>query len=341
MNKKWIKRICAVMVFLAAVIITDKIVNSQNVEMTMEMPKATLPVVSVVAKDYVINTMYGYTEKREESYTKENITPIERDRQLTISINEYGNDIETVSYEVRSTDGERLIERSDVTILEKNGEETRFTLQLKDLTEENKEYAFVTILGLEDQRKVYYYTRFIEQEEFHLKEKLDFILDFHNTTFDGGDGSSIKKYMETNGKMDNNNFHYVNINSSIKQVMWDELSVKRIDNPRIMIKDITESTAMAVLQYLVEIDVDGSKRNAFVEEYFRVRYTPDRIYLLNYERTLEEIFEPGEKNLMNDKIVLGITSDQVEMQESEGGTNLAFINSDRLFSYNSNDNRIM
>ena len=74
MNKVWIKRMVALVVFIISLFIIDKFLNSTNSEITMEMPKATLPVVSVELGQHKINTMYGYTSKRQEAYTKDNIT---------------------------------------------------------------------------------------------------------------------------------------------------------------------------------------------------------------------------------------------------------------------------
>ena len=225
MNRIWWKRIAAVIVFLISLFVIDFILNRDNSEITMDMPKATLPVVSVMSDNHKINTMYGYVSKREEAYTKDSITPISEDREITIVIDTYQTDISSVSYEVRSIDGERLIEDGDVAVLQKMPDQIRFTLHLKDLIEENKEYALVTILTVEGGEKVYYYTRFIQSEKFYAKDKLDFITNFHNMTF-GEDSTGLKKYLESNAKGDNSNFHKVDIHSSPAQVMWDTLSIE-------------------------------------------------------------------------------------------------------------------
>ena len=226
MNRVWIKRGAAVLVFVISLFVVDFFLNRDNSEITTEMSKATLPVVSVMAEGHKINTMYGYTARREEAYTKDNITPISEDRKITIVIDTYQADIKSVAYEVRSIDGKRLIEGSDISALEKTSDSIRFSIQLKDLTEANKEYAFVTILTMEGGEKVYYYSRFIQNENYYEKEKLDFIMNFHNITF-SGDGTEIKKYLESNSKGDNSNFHKVDIHSSLNQVMWDLLPLEK------------------------------------------------------------------------------------------------------------------
>ena len=339
MNRSWIKRIVALVVFVISVFVVDYIMNKDNSELTMDMPKATLPVVSVLSGDYKINTMSGYTSRREEAYTKDCITPISADRKISLVIDTYQADIESVSYEVRSIDGHRLVEEGDITVLQKMPDKIQFSIQLKDLTEENTEYSFVTILTLEDGKNVYYYTRFIQSENYYEKEKLDFITWFHNTTF-SEDGTEIKKYLESNSQGDNNNFHQVDIHSNLSQIMWDMLPVEKAEEPVILMKDITTQTAGVVLKYLVKETGDSRGNYYFIEEYYRVRHTPNRMYLLNYERTMEEVFEAEKEAFTNDKIYLGITDEQVPMVESEGGKILAFINANRLFVYSNIDNKL-
>ena len=317
----------------------DLIVNRVTSEITMDMPKATLPVVSVKIGEYKINTMYGYTSKREEAFTKDSITPISSNREITLVVDTFQADIDFVEYEVRSIDGERLIEGGEIATLQKMPDRIQFSIQLKDLTEVNKEYSFVTILNMEDGEKIYYYTRFIQNENYFEKEKLDFILGFHNVTF-SGEGTDIKKYLETNSKGDNTNFHKVDIHSNLTQVMWEQLPVEKVEEPTIFVKDITAQTASVVLKYLVAEKgaLDGD--SYFVEEYYRVRYTPNRMYLLDYERTMDEIFDADKESFSNDKIYLGITDENVPMMESEGGKNLAFVNANRLFVYSNVDNKL-
>ena len=339
MNKVWWKRLTALVVFIISLFVIDFILNKDNSELTMDMPKATLPVVSVLSGEHKINTMYGYTSGREEAYTKDSITPILADRKITMVIDLYQAEVESVAYEVRSIDGKRLIEGSKINVLQKMPDKIQFTIQLKDLTEENTEYSFVTILTLEDGEKVYYYTRFIQNEKYYVKEKLDFIKFFHDTTF-SEDGSEIKKYLETGSKGDNSNFHKVNIYSNLAQVMWDELRIEKVEEPSVLIKDITTQTATVVLKYLVKETGTVNGSYYFVEEYYRVRYTPNRMYLLDYERTMDEIFKANKDSFSNDKIYLGITDEEVPMVESEGGKILAFVNANRLFVYSNIDNKL-
>ena len=139
MSRNWIKRIVAAVVFLISIFVIDYIMNRGTSEITMDMPKATLPVISVKVEEYKINTMYGYTSKREESFTKDSITPISSNREITLVIDTFDAKIDSVAYEVRSIDGQRLIEDGEVRTLQNMPGKTQCSILLKDLTEETEE----------------------------------------------------------------------------------------------------------------------------------------------------------------------------------------------------------
>ena len=340
MKKSLMKKIIAAGAFVIALLVIDALMNQKNTDITMEMKPASLPVVAVRLGDYKVNTMYGYTSQREEAYTKDTLTPVSGDRTISLVIDTFGEEIENIAYEVRSTNGKRLIEDGEITNFERRGQEINFSLQMKDLIEENREYSFVTILTMKDGSQAYYYARFIQGEEYYEKEKLDFITWFNDTIYEGGDGQELRKYLEPNGQGNNASFHKVDIHSSLKQVMWDQLPIERVDEPALFIRDISSDTMSATMRYTVST---GNGKNAdyyYVEEYYRIRYTPNRMYLLDYERTMDEYFAADSSSFAEDRIQLGITSWDFPMEETEGGKILAFIKNNRLFLYNTVENKL-
>lgn len=107
-----------------------------------------------------------------------------------------------------------------------------------------------------------------------------------------------------------------------------------------MIRELAEQTGSFSIEYLVSVK-DGRQTNYYrVEEYYRIRYTPDRMYLLDFERKMEQIFDEDADVYVNDKIMLGITGDQVTLHESDGGNVFAFTVADKLYSYNVTDNKL-
>ena len=78
----------------------------------------------------------------------------------------------------------------------------------------------------------------------------------------------------------------------------------------------------------------------YVEEYYRLRYTTDRIYLLDYNRTMNSLVDEQDDIYANDKILIGVESEDMPVIESEDGNVFAFEVQNRLYSYNVTTNRI-
>ncbi|MDE7476389.1 MAG: hypothetical protein K2M91_00315, partial [Lachnospiraceae bacterium] len=63
-------------------------------------------------------------------------------------------------------------------------------------------------------------------------------------------------------------------------------------------------------------------------------------YLLDYERSMNQIFDPEADVYGGNKIMLGIRDNKVQMMESDGGSNLAFVNEKQLFCYHAADKKM-
>ncbi len=64
------------------------------------------------------------------------------------------------------------------------------------------------------------------------------------------------------------------------------------------------------------------------------------MYLLDFEREMTQIFDEEADVFANDKIMLGIVDNDVEMKESDGGNVFAFVSSNKLYSYNVSDKKL-
>ena len=81
------------------------------------------------------------------------------------------------------------------------------------------------------------------------------------------------------------------IHSSFNQITWGDLKVDIVTQPDIFIKELTEQTGSFTMEYLASIR-DGRDTNYYrIREYYRIRYTPDRMYLLDFEREMDQIFD--------------------------------------------------
>ena len=340
MKRAIIKGVLLGCIFALALMILSRVMNQGNTDMTTEMGEATYPVLSMYVDAYRVGSLHGYAQAMECAYLRDNLQPIGEDRRIDVRMDTYGRGIDTIAFEVRSLDGERLVESTPVEDYQVNEDDISFSITLKDLIESDTEYMLVFLVTPQNSAPIRYYSRIILSESLHIREKLDYITDFHERTFDREAAAELTKYLESNAEGDNTTFHKVTIHSSFHQVTWGELPVRRVTEPCIMIRELTEQTGSFNLEYLVGIK-NGKKTEYYrVNEYYRIRYTPDRMYLLDFERTLEQVFDEESDVYINDKIVLGITGDEVEIKVSDGGNVFAFTVADKLYSYNVTDNKL-
>lgn len=340
MKKIVLQGITWIVIFILSLFVVSSLMNQGNTDMTVEMGKATLPLVYMSQGGERLNCLHGYAREMTGSAMRDTITPLGAGRTLSLTIQKMGNAVKTVSFEVRSVDGQRLVEATKLTDYQEDGEQITASFTVKDLIEDNTEYNLILLIEDKDGRTIRYYTRIIQAEEYHVEEKLDFVKDFHNRTFDKKAAETLTKYLESNAEGDNSTYSRVDIHSSFQQITWGGLAVTEETEPIYSIKELGPSIANIRADYMVSTGQGKEKAYYNVKEYYRVRYTQERMYLLDYQRDMNQIFKRKEPDLfVNNKIMLGIGNPDVEMAESDGGNVLAFVNENRLYSYNISDNK--
>ena len=340
MNRNWIRYSVIAFVFFASLLFFSVVMNHGNTDMTMEMAPASLPTASILIENQKVNEMHGYVRRMDAATIRDSISPIGEDRKLFFQIDLYGQGLKELRYEVRSVDGNRLIEDTRVTDYVKNKDVVTADVSIKDLIEKNVEYNFILIATLKDGREVYFYTRMIQCDNTLTRTKINYVLDFHQKTFDKEMAKEIAMYLEPSSEGDNSNFGKVDIHSNLNQVSWGNMKVKEISEPVVTICELSQNLASVRLDYIAEV-TEGKVINRYrVSEFYRVRYTTDRFYLLNFNRTMEELFTMEKASFANNKIVLGIQKEDVQLRESEGGNILAFVNAGRIYCYDVVENKL-
>lgn len=327
-------------VFLVALIVFALLTNRGNMDVTAKMEEATLPSIYLNLDDKEINCLPGYKDEMEVAYVQDCITPLSDDRTVNFTVKENDAKVKTLEYELRSIDGKRLIENGVVEQKVKENDVIRANLKLKDLLEENTEYMLIFVVTTNEGDVLHYYSKIIICENEYIGESIDFVMDFHNKTYDKEAATELKKYLESNSSADNSNFYYVDIHSSFDQITWGNLAVKEEVAPVVTISEINDGITGYRLDFVVSNTEDEVTNLYRVSEYYRVRYTENRMYLLEYERNMEKIFVPSESSYDSTKVILGIGNDEIELKESDDGKNVAFVMADRLFAFNINDEKM-
>lgn len=313
-----------------------------NTDSTSHMAGAALPLIYLEQNGRSFNLLHGYTESMDASYIRDAVLPLPEDRTVSLRIESPDTAVQAVYYEVRSSDMERLIEDGQLTGLEREDDEIRAEFQLMDLLEDGGEYLLVIRLELEQDQEAYYYTHIANTGQTHLEECLDFVDTIHNALFDKNNTVSIAQYMETDNTADNDTLSHVTIHSRYNQMIWADMEVQPPSGEvRTYITEIEDSVASVRLEYEVEYVGDGEETERYeVTEAYRVRYTDQRMYLLNYDRKVDRIFDPGLDIFSDGAVELGILNTTVEYRKNEEENIVGFVQNGQLWSYDAAQNKL-
>lgn len=326
-------------IFLVTVIITFISMKFEQImPSATTMADATLPTVAMDTEAGTqYNVLHGYTSELDSTLFYGNITPVNKDRKLAITINTYGEDVESVGCKIRSLEDKSLIENTEVSGYQVTDNKINVTLNIKNLLDTGKEYALEVVLKTKKHDAVYYYTRIMYGTDYDLQKKLDFVRDFNACTFDSARLKDIGGYLETSSVGDNTNYGKVNINCSLSQIGWGDLEpyIESEITPEII--SINDDVAIIRLDYRVGAANDYSSSDTYnVNEYYRIRQTNSGFYLLNFEREMNQVFDAKNDLTSSAKINLGINSSTyVNCTSDENGIYTYFVNQGSLWCFSS------
>lgn len=323
-------------IFFISLLIANKVLNRNSLDLTSDMRKATLPVIYMNVNDEFINPLHGYRDEMQSNYMRDVLTPLQANRDISFRIDPYSAIITKIGYEVRTIDAKRLIEDNVVPEFENFNNSIAVTISLKDLIDDDKEYMLIIKLTNGVGEEIRYYTRIINQAELALNDKFNFVKSFSAKTFDKNLAQELTQYMESNSEGNNTSFGYVNIHSNFNQLTWGNLEPTVCSNKDLELYEIDTDNATIKLSY--QVFMKNELHN--VSEYFRIRKGSDRMYLMDYERTCNQLFDETKNVLVKGKILHGIVHDLPEYIENENGSILCFVQQNSLFSFNTSTNNL-
>ena len=324
-----IRIVLYVLIFIGAAILTyiftiGKTVYKSN---TNNMEAAGLPVVYMTAENGLkYNFLHGYTGEVNEKLIHDAITPIDNNRRLVISAKQYGCVVSGVSYEVTTTNQEVLIERNTISDYYGRNGIIIAEIEFKDLLENGKEYLLKIILNTEKYGEVSYYTRMVKFENPDIVSKLNYVNEFSENTRNDETLSKVTAKLETSTAGDNTNLGRVDIHCKLSQVGFGTLQPELLTERFFTITEIDEQRASIYVTYKAKTDDENGSFEYNIGEYYRI-YQPDETvtYVYNFDRWMNQVFEPKSAMTSRGEIYLGIRSDtNVNMKKSSNGNVTAF-----------------
>ena len=175
--------------------------SGQDQAVYMDMEAASLPSITVQMLGRDMNRLYGYRQEMNTTAAGENLTILPEDRALTVDIT--GGGVTGISYEVRSMDRARLVERTEVSDWQQTQQGIAATLPIQNLLTKEREYQLIIQLDTENYGSVYYYTRILWTDSAqHARDMVDLAADFSIKTFDYEQAKSLTTYLETSPSED-------------------------------------------------------------------------------------------------------------------------------------------
>lgn len=318
-------------VFLVAVKIFSYFTNKGNDNMTADMGEATYPQVSFSYDGYTVNPIPGYSQEMEIASLRDTITPV-ADGKLEINIKHYDSEIISAQCNIYSLDG------TDKLLETKVNEPGRVvTVNFSDTSIIEEEKVLQVVLNLEGEKSIYYYTRIVDAEGKNVVECLDYIKNFHENALNKIEDAGVGKAIEPNEEGDNTTLQHVTIHSDYDHVTWGDLEPAIEGGETWLIKELNGVSSSVQLEYQVRCKGEENEEDTYkVKEFFRVRYKADSKVglLLDYDRTMNQIFDPSKKVLNEKGILLGLTDPETSYMVNDNGTQVAFVQADELWYYN-------
>lgn len=334
MNRKVIKPVVLSGLFLAALIVFSIITNQDNKDMTTAMKEATLPIVQFYEGNNSVAQLHGYVSEMNITKMRDGIVPVDHTRLLPLKINTYGQKIRGIAYEIRSLDDSRLVAKGNAQEIKEKNNEISANLKIQNILGKGEEYELIVILA-SGKNKIRYYTRLMQTQNDDTQACMDFALQFHEYTFRDDANKFIPKYMDA-ATGDTSTLNYVDLSCTLNQITWADLKPEQMGELEASFKEINDSYDVITLRYVVTTKGTGGETEYYnVEEYYRLRMTESRMYVLNFERTLNQIFR-GENRFItdNNQIQLGIRDKNIEYAVSETGDVIAFVQQGELWCFN-------
>lgn len=333
--KNFFKRFLVLLVvFILGVAGTAFLMNNETTDDRSDMNDAVLPEVMVQFGDVLTNRMYGYRQPMEADFVRDSVTPLDTTKKLTLVVNPYDTKVRNLSYEIRTSDGSKVMENRMIKSLDTGSDGyLRTEIEISSGLLMNQEYSLQITLST-NHGDAYYYTRVVSRSATYTEQYAKFADDFVQMSLDKTQADNLAAYLETSDSASSRNFAGLNINSPLADISWGNLNPQLSKAGIPVIKDINETTASISIEYEISAqNENGNTEYYLVTDFYRMRYDETRIRLLDFKRSASEVFDPSLSVISNSGLLLGVRSKDVDYLTNEDGSVTAFTQNGDIWSY--------
>lgn len=321
------------LVFVAGGAATIFFMNQEITDNKGDMDYTTLPEVLLEVDGVMVNRMCGYKQKMQVDFTREGLTPLDTSKTLNFVINPHEAEVKSLSYEVRTSDGSRVLENKKLKQLEEREGYLYASTALESSMLMNQEYSLE--ISLETAAgTLYYYNRVIQRSGGAAGEYVKFAKTFSQNSMDNERADDIYDYIESESTSTNINYANIDIHSSWTAITWSKLQPKIVEAAIPTIREINETTGSVTLEYLMSLEnEEGQTEEYYVTEFYRMRYSQAEMELLDFNRSVQQVFDGSLPVVTTEGLLLGIRDRDVTYLTNEDGTIAAFVQLGDLWTY--------
>ena len=328
------------LVFLLGTVGTALLLNSEFTDNRSDFNDAVFPEVMIDMNGTLINRMYGYAQPMQTDFTRDSVTPLDTSKKLTFKVNPYDSEVQSFSYELRTSDGSKVLENKKIKNLSKEDGYLSVDVEIGSDLRMNQEYSMQIALEM-NESTAYYYTRVVSRSQVHASDYAAFVKYFYEACLDKNSADALGSYLEPKTTGASTNYSGININSSLSEVSWGTLAPQLRQEGIPVIKEINETTASVTLEYQITSQNENEETEIYdVKEFYRMKYQDTRIYLLDFRRSANQVFDGTLPVCSDDGIILGVRDKNVEYMMNDAATVIAFVQEGDLWSYSPGNEKI-
>ena len=335
----------AILVFVITVILTEAFTGISGREITTAMPRPALPVITMDLGAGEVNELKGVSARQPVRLKPSCITPLHSDRKTGFTVTLYDAKVEGLSYEIRDPQEDNLIEASTVDIYTQSDGILHADIAPGNLIEPGRTYTLLITLSVKGRGDICYSSDiYVCGSEAEYEEAIaakDFARLFHEEALHGAEFLDLTLFLEPDGITLDNDFSQVNIHNSAGQVTYGELMPVELTDSAFLLTDVSNGDYTLSNSYLIQTQIDDRKRVFECRENFVLRNGPERFFLIDYERTMQEILNPADKESYDvSSVLLGVgVPDRIRADEN--GRKIAFVQGGRLYEWNQEEGELV
>lgn len=134
-------------------------------------------------------------------------------------MNPYDSEVKSFSYEIRTSDGSKVLENKKIKNLVKEDQYLSVDVEIGSDLRMNQEYSMQIALEL-DEGTAYYYTRVVSRSQVHASDYAAFVKYFYEACLDKESADALGSYLEPQTTGAATNYSGININSSLSEISW-------------------------------------------------------------------------------------------------------------------------